>query len=420
MTKIAPLDLNLADFYLDTESDPLTVASDFTAWRRSVPEYHGLMERRLARGVAPNTELVACGKTYPVINMISLDYLGICQEQAVVQAQIEALRKWGNGAAGVPLLGGMTLEHEALEQELSDMTGQGGTILFSSGFAAATGLGSGLLRRGDLAVLDEQTHMSWVNGIRMAGAEMVTFLHNDPSALDEVLTKHKGRRRLIIVDGLYSMDGDFVDLSALLDVADAHKVGLVVDEAHSVYADGPTGGGLTERLGEQSRVRVYMGAFSKALSMLGGFLSADADLIDYLRYFSHPYLFSCAMPPALVAGIAKATQIIRSDNTRRDRLVENAVYFREGIKTLGLDTGRSESWVVPIILGSERNILFESVKTLMEHGLYVGPVDYPAVPEDAVRIRIAVSAAHKRDDLDRALCLIEDFVAKPYKARGQA
>jgi len=412
------VEMSLADFFLGDEVDPLSVTPEFAAWRKSMPEYHGLFERRLARSAGPATSLSLGNEERDVINLASLDYMGMCREQRVIQAQIKALEKWGNGAAGVPLLSGMTTEHAALADELSDLNGKSGTILYTSGFVGAIGFAIGLLRRGDVAVLDERAHMSWVDGVHTAGAKLVTFKHNDPQSLDEVLEKYSTERRVVIVDGLYSMDGDFADLPNLLDVADAHGVGVVVDEAHSIFADGPNGGGVTERMGEQSRVRITMGTFSKALSMVGGFLSGDEALIHYLRYYSHPYVFSAALPPALVAGIREAVQIVRNDSERRTRLVENADYFRSQLQALGLDTGWSQSWIVPIILGSDRELLFQSVKSLMDNGLFVAAVDYPAVPEDQIRIRTAVSAAHTRAELDRALNLIEHHVARPLKARG--
>lgn len=409
---------NLGDFFLNDCSDPLSVSPEFAAWRAFKPEYHALFERRLARAAGPTTVLAGSERDYPVINLASLDYLGMCLDPRVVGAQVEAMAAWGNGAAGVPLLSGMSTRHEALQEEISLLTGKTGTILYTSGFVGAIGFAIGLLRRGDVAILDERAHMSWRDGVRTAGATLATFKHNDVTALDEILTKHSRNRRVVIVDGLYSMDGDFADLPGMLDVANTHRVGLVVDEAHSIFADGPTGGGVTERTGEQSRVRMIMGTFSKALSMLGGFLSGDAELIDYLRYYSHPYIFSCALPPAIVVGILKAIQLVRDDIKRRNLLVANANYFRTQLKLIGLNTGWSESWIVPIIFGRNRELLFQSVKSLMENGLFVAPVDYPAVPEDQIRIRTTVSAAHTRAELDRALDLIEHFVARPLKKSG--
>lgn len=413
-----PANLSLGDFYLGHATDPLRALPEFTQWRDAAPEYHALVERRLSTMVGARTELSFGGVSRKVLNIASLDYLGLASHPEVITAQQTALAQWGNGSAGVPLLSGMTTLHEELQDELNAMTGKPGTLLFTSGFAAAIGLCIALLHRGDVAVLDEKAHMSWMDGVRLSGAKLVTFSHNDPASLDEVLTRYSGSRRCVIIDGLYSMDGDFAPLKALLDVADAHGVGLVVDEAHSVFADGPGGGGATERQGEQQRVRVFMGTFSKALSVVGGFISADKELIDYLRYYSHPYVFSGALPPSTVAGILTAVRIMRKDHPRRERLRENADYLRRALKSLGLNIGPSQSWIIPIIFGNRRDILFESVRQLMARGVYAAPVDYPAVPEDQVRIRVAVSAGHTRADLDEALHHIEDLVVAPLRHAG--
>jgi len=413
-----PTTMSLGDFYMGHDSDPLAVMPEFTRWRSDARDYHALMERRLATMVGTRTELAVGGTPHKVLNVASLDYLGLASHPEVIAAQQEALAQWGNGSAGVPLMSGMTSVHAQLQDELSAMTGKQDTLLFTSGFAAAIGLCIALLHRGDVAILDEKAHMSWMDGVRLSGAKLVTFSHNDPASLNEVLTRFNGSRRCVIIDGLYSMDGDFAPLTTLLDVADKHGVGIVVDEAHSVFADGEGGGGTTERQGEQQRVRVFMGTFSKALSMVGGFISADKALIDYLRYYSHPYVFSGALPPATVAGILKAVQLIRKDSVRRKKLIENASYMRQSLQRLGLDIGYSESWIIPIIFANRRDILFESVRQLMALGLYVAPVDYPAVPEDRVRIRIAVTAAHTREDLDEAILHIKNVVVEPMRAAG--
>jgi len=413
-----PSKLSLGDFYMGHDTDPLCAMPAFTQWRDAAPEYHALVERRLTSMVGARTQLSYGGKSNKVLNIASLDYLGLASHPEVIAAQQEALSTWGNGSAGVPLLSGMTTLHEELQDELNAMTGKQGTLLFTSGFAAAIGMCIALLHRGDVAILDEKAHMSWMDGVRLSGAKLVTFAHNDPASLDEALNRYSGTRRCVIIDGLYSMDGDFAPLKALIDVADAHGVGLVVDEAHSVFADGPGGAGTTERQGEQQRVRVFMGTFSKALSVVGGFISADKALIDYLRYYSHPYVFSGALPPSTVAGILTAVRIVRKDTARRERLKDNADYLRQSLQSMGLNTGRSESWIIPIIFGNRRDILFESVRQLMARGVYAAPVDYPAVPEDQVRIRVAVSAGHSRADLDEALGHINDLVVAPLRQAG--
>jgi 7-keto-8-aminopelargonate synthetase-like enzyme len=369
------------------------------------------MERTLLSAADVRAVLDVEGRPQPVINLASLDYLGICRHPDVVEAQREALLEWGSGACGVPLLSGTTRVHRELEREMSALARTGGAILFTSGFAGAIGLCSALLRRGDVAVLDDLAHMSWMDGVRMAGATLVRFRHNDAESLDRTLAAHAGKRRIVVVDGLYSMDGDLADLPRLLDVADAHGVGMVVDEAHSMFALGPRGGGATAHFGEQKRVRVQFGTFSKALSVVGAFAAADAGLLDYVRYYAHPYVFSAALPPATAVGIRRAVAVAAAADDARATLASNARYFRESLNAMGLDTGASVSYVVPVIVGDDRRLLYEGVRELMLRGVYVAPVDYPAVPADRVRFRCALSAGHTREDLDQALGHIGEVFA---------
>jgi glycine C-acetyltransferase len=244
------------------------------------------------------------------------------------------------------------------------------------------------------------------------------FPHGDTKALDRELTKYHDRRRVVVVDGLYSMDGDVADLPKILDVTDAHGVGLIVDEAHSIFALGDTGGGVTEMLNMEQRVRLLFGTFSKGLSMLGGFVAGQRTLIDYAKMYAHPFGFSAALPPAYVAGMRVAVAIAKQAKDRRQRLADNASYWRSSLQTMGLDIGASTTHVVPIILGAHRDLLFSSALEMFERGLYVVPIDYPAVPEDGVRLRTSISAAHTRADLDHALNIIEDVVVRGLRARG--
>ena len=399
-----------SDFYEGHDTDPTAVPRGFSAWREATARPRSLYGRCLTQPVAARTTISAGGQHYEVLNLASLDYLGLCARPEVVAASKAALDEWGAGACGVPLLSGMTTLHLQLEARVAELLQCQAAVAFTSGFSGAIGLTSGLLRRGDVAILDEKAHMSMMDGVKLAGARVAMFRHNDPASLDELLTRHAGRRRLVVVDGLYSMDGDLADLPSLLDVADAHGVGLVVDEAHSTFCMGAGGGGVTEHFGVQDRVRVFFGTFSKALSHVGGFLAADEELIDYLRLFAHPYVFSAALPPSVVAGILAAIEICASEPELRQRLADNARYFRAGLRTLGLDCGVSESHIVPIIVGDRRDLLYDGGLELMARGLYLPPVDYPAVPEDGLRFRAAITAGHTLADLDDALQILEDVL----------
>ena len=413
-----PRSFNLADFWDGDLHDPLRAPAEFTAWRQATLREQGLFQRPLHGSAGAHTAVADGGEVRQVLNIASLDYLGLNRDPAIAHAIAAALPEWGVGACGVPLLTGTSTLHQALENDVSAMTGREHAMLFPSGFSGGVGIASALLRRGDVAIADEKAHMCWLDGIRQSGAQLVMFPHGDTKALDRELSRHRERRRVVVVDGLYSMDGDIADLPALLDVADAHNVGLIVDEAHSIFALGNGGGGVTEMLGMQNRVRLLFGTFSKGLSMLGGFAAGERSLIEYARMYAHPFGFSAALPPAYVAGMRVAVAIAANARDRRQRLAESAAYWRSSLQSLGLDTGRSTTHVVPIILGSHRDLMYESALAMFERGLYVVAIDYPAVAEDGVRLRTSISAAHTRADLDHALNIIEDVLVARLRTRG--
>ncbi len=411
--------LNLGDFWQGDDLDPLRAPPDFTEWRSATMAEQAIFQRPLTSASGPRTSFLLHGERREVINLASLDYLGLNGDPRLVAAARDALQHWGTGACGVPLLSGTTTLHRELERQVSASVGAPSTMLFPSGFSGGFGLMSGLLRRGDVAIADEKAHMCWLDGIRSSGARLVLYRHEDPKSLDEALTEHRTKRRLVVVDGLYSMDGDLADLPRLLDVCDAHGVGLIVDEAHSIFALGENGGGATEVHGEQRRVRLLFGTFSKSIASLGGFASGDEELLEYAKLYSHPYGFSAALPPAIVATNIEAIRIARTEPERRRRLADNAAYFRRAVCGLGLDIGLSTTHVVPILVGGERDLLYDAALAMLERGLYILPIDYPAGPEDRVRFRASISAGHSREDLDTALGIIEDCVVRPLRARGK-
>ena len=224
-------------------------------------------------------------------------------------------------------------------------------------------------------------------------------------------------RRLVFVDGLYSMDGDMANLPELLDVAESHGVGLFVDEAHSILCCGPNGGGVVEHFGVRDRVGVQYGTFSKGFSSAGGFAAASPDIIEYLRYYANPYGFTCALPPSVVAGLCAALDVMKSEGWRRQVLWDNAAYFRTQLQAMGVNTGTSTSYVVPIVVG-DRPLLYQLGHALRERGLFVTPVDYPTVPLDQARFRASVTTLHAREDLDQALQIVKDTFVPVMRAKG--
>jgi glycine C-acetyltransferase len=290
-------------------------------------------------------------------------------------------------------------------------------MLFNSGFGGALGMLAGVLRKGDAAILDTKCHISLIEGARLSGAKLDLFEHNDPASLDAVLTRHADRRRVVVTEGIFSMDGDMADLPRLVPVAEQHGVSIVIDEAHSVLATGPTGRGVTELFGMDDRVMLKYATFSKAFAAVGGFISGPRNTVDYLRFFANSYGFSCALPPAIIAAILAGLEVATRDNTLRDRLAGNATYFRDQLHGLGLDTGESTSHVVPIIVGADRQLLYEAGLELRARGLFMAIVDYPSVPEGGLRYRASVTAAHTRADLDEALNILADTLVPRLRSR---
>ena len=413
-----PIAFSLADFYLPDGDDPLVPPADYTAWRQATAWASVLYEPVLAGPSTPVTLLRSGTETQRVINLTAYGYLGIVRHPSVIAAAKAALDEYGTGACGSPMLAGKITPQIELEERLAAITRHPGVLIFNSGFGGALGSAAGLMRKGDVAVVDARAHISMVDGLKIGGAKIAFFEHNDPRALDEALSAHTGARRLIFVDGLYSMDGDMADLPALLDVAESHGVGILVDEAHSILCCGPTGGGVVEHFGARARVGVQYGTLSKAFSCGGGFAAAPTDLIEYLRFYSNAYGFTCALPPSVVAAASAVIDVIQAETWRRAQLWENAAYFRTRLQSLGINTGTSTSYVVPIVVGEDRALLYELGHQLRAHGLFLTPVDYPTVPLDQARFRASVTALHTREVLDEALQILEDVFVPPMRARG--
>jgi 7-keto-8-aminopelargonate synthetase-like enzyme len=408
---------SLADFYVSDTDDPLTPPADYLAWRRDTAWATSLYEPVLCDPAGPVNHLQTPGGPRRVVNMTSYGYLGLVHHPQIVAAAKAALDEYGTGACGSPILSGKSALHQRLEQQLAALTGREAVLVFNSGFGGALGTAAGVMRKGDVAVVDARAHISLVDGIKVGGARIAFFEHNSAASLDQVLAATKGTRRVVFVDGLYSMDGDMADLPALLDVADAHGVGLLVDEAHSILCCGPTGGGVVEHFGVRHRVGLQYGTFSKGFSHAGGFAAASRDLIEYLRFYANPYGFTCALPPAVVAGLCAALDVMATETWRRTTLWENAAYFRGALQAMGVDTGTSTSYVVPIVVG-DRPLLYELGHALRTAGLFVTPVDYPTVPLDQARFRASVTSLHSRAHLDEALQIVEDVFVPPMRARG--
>src|SRR4051812_15346579 len=406
----------LSDFLVGDSQDPLQPPPVFTRWHHDVEWAIELYEPELLGPPEARTILNYGGKPHPVINLCSYNYLGLANHPEVIAAAHEALSTHGMGACGSPTLSGMTDLHRQLEKRMAEFLGYEDAMLFNSGFGGALGTISGLLRKSDVAEMDNRSHLSLRDGAVLARTRTERFEHNDPESLDAALTRHKGKRQLVIVEGIYSMDGDFGQLDALMDVADAHEARVFVDEAHSMLACGEHGRGAVEHFGVEKRVRILYGTFSKAFGALGGFVAGSKDTIDYLRSYAHSYVYSCALPPVIVAGILKALELSTTCPELRTRLWANAEYFHKQLSELGIDTGGSTTYIMPLVIG-DRERMYRLGHELRQRGLWVAPVDYPAVPEDRICFRACVTANHTRADLDEALNILADTLVPSLVAR---
>ena len=394
-----PIKFSLSNFLAGESNDPLQAPASFTEWVRRGAWAAELYEPELLASADARTVINYGGKPRPVINLCSYNYLGLANHPEVLAAAHEALRTHGMGACGSPLLSGMTDLHRELERRVAKF--------LNSGFGGALGTISGLLRKSDVALLDNRSHLSLRDGAVLSRCRTEKFEHNDPASLDVALTRQKARRQLVIVEGIYSMDGDFGNLTELLAVAESHGASVFIDEAHSMLGCGEHGRGAAEHFGVEDRVPLVYGTFSKAFGALGGFVAGSKETLQYLRFYAHPYVYSCALPPVVIAALLKALELGTSQPELRAQLWENADYFHAQLQNLGLDTGASTTYVMPIVIG-DRDRMYRLGHELRRRGLWVAPVDYPAVPQDRICFRACVTAKHTRADLDEALNILAD------------
>ena len=417
------LKFSLADFFYNDSKSVLEPPADFEKWMSdpSVKVGFSFYEQKLLTAPRTTTEILSNvdGKRRRVINLMSYNYLGLSTHPEVVAAAIEGLQKYGLGASGAPLLSGTYDLHVEFARRLAEFKGKEDCLLYSSGLGGNVGAIQGLMRKGDILIMDEKCHKSLVDGGVLAGCKMIFFHHNDPAHLEELLTKHAGKRTLVVVEGVYSMDGDLAKLPEIVEVVDRHPdVEIYIDEAHSSLMFGKTGRGVAEHFDLEDKCGISFGTLSKSFGGVGGFVCSNARIIRYLKGYSSPYNFSCSPSPVVVAGLMKALEVATRDSSLRDKLWENTRYFKQQLDGLNLNLGDTESQVIPIIIGSSGEMLYEMAAGMQTAGLFLQPVDFPAVPAEARRFRISMSSQLSKEEMDEALGIIEDKVAKPMRQAG--
>jgi 8-amino-7-oxononanoate synthase len=338
------------------------------------------------------------------INFISNNYLGFSSHPKVMEAAGTALRHYGVGMGGSPLMCGTTTLHARLKETIAEAYRQESAVLFASGYQAMLGAVQATLGRGDLALIDQLVHRSIVDGVTLGGGDKRMWLHNDMEDLEALLERTSGKykRRLIAVDSVYSMDGDIADLPAIKALADRHEALILVDEAHSLGVIGPRGRGILDHFALPAGAHLIAGTFSKFAGGVGGFVTGPADFITHLTHSASAFIFSASLPPVQCATALAAFRLLDEEPQWHRQLWENVRYLLDSLASLGFDTGRSKTPVIPLMIRDpEKAMLFN--KSILERGVYASPVVYPAVAPAESRIRLGVMATHTREDLDIAL-----------------
>jgi glycine C-acetyltransferase len=343
-----------------------------------------------------------------VLNLCANNYLGLASHPDVIAAAREALDRWGYGMASVRFICGTQEVHKQLEQKISEFLGTDDTILYSSCFDANTGLFETLFGEQDAILSDELNHASIIDGVRLCKAQRFRYRNNDMGDLEAQLKEAKGTRfRIIATDGVFSMDGIVANLKGICDLAERHEALVMVDDSHAVGFMGEKGRGTHEYCGVMDRVDIITGTLGKALGgASGGYTSGRREIIAMLRQRSRPYLFSNTVAPPLVAASIKAVELLSESTELRDRLHENTRFFRQGMAERGFDIAPGEHPIVPIMLG-DAALATRMADALLDRGIYVIGFSYPVVPRGKARIRVQVSAAHSREDLEFAMDAFE-------------
>ena len=348
-----------------------------------------------------DTEVVIRGERKIMVG--SNNYLGLTHHPYVLQKASEALYRYGTGCTGSRFLNGTLDLHEELEGRLAALMGAESALVFSTGYQTNLGTISALVTRGSVVIHDRLNHASLLDGAQLASGELVRYAHGDMAALRRALERNAGAAGILVAtDGVFSMEGNIVDLPTVIELCEEFGARLLVDDAHSVGVLGATGGGTAEHFGVQDRVDLTMATFSKSFASIGGAVAGPADVIHYLKHHARPLIFSASMPPSAVATVLACLDIMEAEPERRRRLWENADYLRGGLQALGFDTGTSETPIIPVTTGNiEHTFVFW--RALFDGGVFTNPVLPPAVPESACRLRTSVMATHTTEQLDQVL-----------------
>ncbi|MDR0971228.1 MAG: aminotransferase class I/II-fold pyridoxal phosphate-dependent enzyme [Bacteroidales bacterium] len=345
-----------------------------------------------------DTEVMMNGRK--VLMFGSNSYLGLTNHPKIIQAGIEAFKKYGSGCAGSPFLNGTLDIHIELEEKLADFVGKEKAIVYSTGFHTNIGVIPTIVGRGDNLILDELDHASIIEGRRLSYAKNFKYRHNDMAHLEEVLKKIPiDEIKLIVVDGVYSMEGDLAPLDKIIPLARKYNADVYVDEAHSLGVFGKGGKGICNHFGVSDDVDLIMGTFSKSLATIGGFIATDKETINFLRHHSRPYIFSASISPSATASVIAALDVIKEEPQRIENLWKITNYSLDAFRSYGFEIGGTQSPIIPLYIRDEEKT-FAICKELFDEGVFVNPVVPPACSPDATLIRFSLMATHTKEQVD--------------------
>ncbi|RME24955.1 MAG: pyridoxal phosphate-dependent aminotransferase family protein [Candidatus Zixiibacteriota bacterium] len=364
---------------------------------------------------APGDEVLVDGRTCIMVG--SNNYLGLVNHPKVKEASAEAARKYGSGCTGSRFLNGTLDLHLQLEERLAKFVHKEAAVCFSTGFQTNLGTISCLAGKNDAVIIDRQDHACIVDGARLSYGRTYKFAHNDMEDLERVVANVRNNSTrggiMIVVDGVFSMEGDIIDLPNLVKIAKKYEARVLVDDAHAVGVLGPTGAGTAEHFGLVDDVDLIMGTFSKSFAALGGFVAGDAQVIEYIKHHARALIFSASITPASAAAVLAALDIIEQEPERREHLWRNARKMQNEFRRLGFDIGKSATPIVPIVVGEDLDC-FAFWKELFDNGVFTNPVISPAVPPGKAMIRTSYTASHTDAQLDRVV----EVIAKVGRKRG--
>ena len=353
---------------------------------------------------AQDPEVIMNGRRMIMVG--SNNYLGLTNHPQVKEAAIEAVRKYGSGCAGSRFLNGTLDIHVKLEEKLARFIRKEAALVFSTGFQVNLGVISALVGKDDVMIIDKMDHASIIDGCRLSYGEVKKFRHNDMADLERILKENSDRGKLIIVDGVFSMEGDIVNLPKVVELAKEYGARLMVDDAHGIGVLGKTGRGTAEHFGLEDEVDLIMGTYSKSLASIGGFIAGSEKVVHYIKHFARALIFSASPPPASVAAVSAAIDIIDNEPERIERLWKNTRKMLMGLKDLGFQVGPSETPIIPVLVG-DNETAFKMIMMLQEEGVFANVAVSPAVPEGKALIRTSYMATHTEEQLNRVLAAFE-------------